>query len=179
MKIYNESKTEILTEVDYELGHLEPDKIVVAHHDAVPATPEVTVKEIADKIVADGGAVTEIRGKWYEILQKYDFGMDVKLIEPIPAVPAKEAYDEYENIYVFVPYTKEELAEINREKIRARRVTECFAVVNRGKLWYDRLSEEQETELADWYEAWLNAPETLVVPDRPEWIDNKLNTEEV
>lgn len=178
MKVYNENKTKILTDVNTNLGRLEPDTIVTGHHDAVPATPEVTVKEIADKIVANGGAVTQIGGKWYEILQKYDFGMDVHLIEPIPAVPAKEAYDEYEDIYVFVPYTKEELVEIERERIRTRRVTECFAIVNRGKLWYDKLSVERETELADWYEAWLNAPETLVVPDRPEWIDNKLNTEE-
>lgn len=179
MKIYNESKTEILTGVDVNLGRIIPDTIVRVHHDAVPATPEVTVEEIVKKIVADGGAVIQRGDEWYEIIQKYDFGMDVKLIEPIPEVPAKEAYDEYEDIYVFVPYTKEELTERNREEIRTRRVAECFAVVNRGKIWYDRLSEEQETELADWYEAWLNAPETLVVPDRPEWMDNNLNTEEV
>ena len=54
--------------------------------------------------------------------------------------------------------------------IRARREQECFSVVNRGKVWYNKLSKEQEEELAAWYEAWLEAPEKKVVPIRPTWI---------
>ena len=54
--------------------------------------------------------------------------------------------------------------------IRDRRAKECFPVINRGKPWYDTLTDEQKTELTEWYNAWLNATETLVIPKKPEWI---------
>ena len=54
--------------------------------------------------------------------------------------------------------------------IRYRRERECFPVINRGSLWYDSLSSEQKAELTDWYHAWLDAPETLVIPVKPSWI---------
>ena len=54
--------------------------------------------------------------------------------------------------------------------IRDRRAKECFPVINRGKPWYDTLTDEQKTELTEWYNAWLNATETLVIPKAPEWL---------
>lgn len=66
------------------------------------------------------------------------------------------------------------LAEINGFTedviIRHRRETECFPIINRGSLWYDSLTAEQKAELATWYQAWLDAPETLVVPQKPSWL---------
>lgn len=56
------------------------------------------------------------------------------------------------------------------EYIRDRRAKECFPIINRGKLWYDTLTDEQVNELTAWYEAWLNATETLVIPNKPEWL---------
>lgn len=55
-------------------------------------------------------------------------------------------------------------------KIRAQRESECFKVVNRGTVWYNRLTGEQKAELDVWYDAWLEAPETLVIPDAPAWL---------
>ena len=55
--------------------------------------------------------------------------------------------------------------------IRKRRETECYSVVNRGLLWYETLSIAQKLELTVWYKAWLDAPNTLTIPDRPEWLD--------
>ena len=63
-------------------------------------------------------------------------------------------------------------------ELRSRRAEECFSVVNRGKLWYNCLTNEQLTELNDWYFAWLNVTETKVIPTRPKWLDNKLEREE-
>ena len=60
-------------------------------------------------------------------------------------------------------------------EIRARREVECFSIVNRGGLWYDRLSPEQRAELDAWYQAWLDAPQTSVVPDAPVWLERKEN----
>jgi len=50
------------------------------------------------------------------------------------------------------------------EDIRARRAYECFVYVDRGKLWYDKLTQSQLTLLKTWYDDWLDAPETKVVP---------------
>ena len=61
-------------------------------------------------------------------------------------------------------------SDLNLNNIRARREMECFSIINRGELWYNKLSEEQKTELLTWYEAWLDAPQTGIVPEKLEWI---------
>ena len=68
----------------------------------------------------------------------------------------------------------DKLAEIQHEillsQLREQRKTECFPIINRGSLWYNRLTEEQITELDTWYSAWLDVTDTLVVPTMPDWI---------
>ena len=46
----------------------------------------------------------------------------------------------------------------------------CFPVINRGQLWYDKLTDEQKEELSKWYNDWLNVTTTLVMPEVPEWL---------
>lgn len=58
---------------------------------------------------------------------------------------------------------------------RKRREEVCYPIINRGLLWYNRLTLAEKAELNDWYEAWLDATETLVIPQTPEWINNKLD----
>ena len=111
----------------------------------------------------------------YEIEKEYpNGGKDLKEVIDVEYQPAKEAWDEYEDVLVYIPYTEEELAEITANTIRRRRTSECFSVVNRGMLWYNKLSDEQKQELSEWYEAWLDAPATNVTPDKPLWIDGEL-----
>lgn len=57
-----------------------------------------------------------------------------------------------------------------RETLRQNRACICFPVVNRGQVWYNSLSEEQKNELESWYQAWLDAPETLNPPETPKWL---------
>lgn len=57
-------------------------------------------------------------------------------------------------------------------ELRNQREEECFSVINRGALWYDRLTEEQKQELSAWYQAWLDAPQTNVIPTKPAWLDD-------
>lgn len=70
-----------------------------------------------------------------------------------------------------------QMIEVNiedREKttiLRERRVCECFDIVNRGKLWYDKLTEKQVEELDRWYHEWLDVTQTLVVPEKPSWLE--------
>lgn len=54
--------------------------------------------------------------------------------------------------------------------LRSQREKDCFPIINRGALWYGRLSVEQKAELDAWYQAWLNVTETKVVPETPEWL---------
>ena len=62
---------------------------------------------------------------------------------------------------------------------RKQRETECFPIVNRGKLWYDCLSFEQLAELKQWYHDWLDVTKTLVIPVKPKWLNDKLEKEEI
>lgn len=65
------------------------------------------------------------------------------------------------------------------EVLRENRAKVCFPVINRGKLWYDRLSPLQLGELKSWYQQWLDAPKTLVYPKAPDWLNDKLLEEEI
>lgn len=56
------------------------------------------------------------------------------------------------------------------EELRERRESECFAVINRSIVWHKMLTDAEEIELFDWYQAWLDAPETGIIPEKPEWL---------
>lgn len=64
-----------------------------------------------------------------------------------------------------------EYIELKKEQLREQREVECFKYINRGALWYSKLTEEQVKELEEWYNAWLNVTDTLEVPQKPEWLD--------
>ena len=55
-------------------------------------------------------------------------------------------------------------------RLRRMREKYCFSVINRGKIWYDTLSNEQIAELKDWYQAWLDVTDTMVEPAKPAWL---------
>ena len=61
--------------------------------------------------------------------------------------------------------------------LRDLRSRECFSVINRGKAWYDLLTIEQEAELRQWYHDWLHVTDTGMVPVKPAWLNDKLDTE--
>lgn len=56
------------------------------------------------------------------------------------------------------------------QRFRRERKQVCFPVINRGSLWYSRLTIEQKEELDVWYQAWLDVTETKVKPETPSWI---------
>lgn len=61
---------------------------------------------------------------------------------------------------------------LDDEVIRLRREIECFSLVdNRSSLWFNHLSPERKDELDAWYEAWLKATETKIIPTKPEWLN--------
>ena len=94
MRVFNEDKTQELKEYDLNKGHSELDKLFIRHHEAVE----------------------EIKEQWhYETIAEYpNGGRDVSKVIDVPYQAPQEEYDEYEDIYVYVPYTYEELEELNK-----------------------------------------------------------------
>lgn len=88
MKIIDQNGIELAT-IDESLGYLIPDKIFVEHHEAVSAVPEQF---------------------HYEVEREYpNGGKDLRKVVDVPGVAAVPAWDEYEDVQRFVPYTEAEL----------------------------------------------------------------------
>lgn len=145
MKIYNETKTELLLNPDLKKGYLVNDKIVTK---TIPAQEEVKEQY------------------HYEYKSYPNGGKDQIKVIDVAYKPSKAETYEYEDIQVYKKYTEEEF----KNNLRAKREVECFKFINRGQLWYDTLTEEQKAELKKWYIAWLDVTDTLVVPNKPNWI---------
>lgn len=95
MRILDENNVEIASP-DLSLGHLVEEEVFVAHHPAVE----------------------EVREQWhYETVYEYlNGGKDVVRVIDVPGVEAKDAWDEYETIKRYVPYTEEELAALEEAR---------------------------------------------------------------
>ena len=102
MRILDQNNKEI-TSPDLDQGHLEVEQIVIAHHDAVEASP----------------------GKSHiEVLREYtNGGRDVITVWDEEPVEAKDAWDETETIQRYIPYTEDELKE-RAEQVEAERKAE-------------------------------------------------------
>lgn len=166
MKIYNEEKTQELTNPDLLIGKLVEDKLFVAHHDAIPAVIGKASEELAKEMASQGIETffNEKRGYWYYVEKNFpNGGRSVKAIYPVQAVPAKDAWDEYEDIYVYIPYTQEELLENKKNALREERkvLLDAFdkweKAVLRGRevddssimLWYENLLDLVEEAFAE------------------------------
>lgn len=151
MRVFNENKTYEMSpsQIDLEKGYLKPDKIFIAHHEAVKAAPAV-YKERVEKLP---NGSTQI---WKDLVS--------------PAVESKAAWDKYEDIQVYVSYSTEEIRERRVKNLRRKREVECFPIINRGQLWYDELTEKQKAELKEWYQNWLQVTETFEAPDKLKWL---------
>lgn len=70
--------------------------------------------------------------------------------------------------------SNEKQAELENNKVlsnlRSQREKICFPYINRGELWYSRLSNTQKAELSTWYQAWLDITETKIIPETPIWL---------
>lgn len=162
MRIFNKEKDKELSSVDLEKGYLKNDTLIV-HHNEVKGK---SVKQLLKNIEPNN--IRQLGDKYFKILKRYpNGGEEVEQILPIETIPT---YDEEEPIQVYIEYAEEELLNIKVSNIRQRREVECFSVINRGQLWYDGLSEIQKDELKSWYQKWLDATETLIIPETPEWI---------
>lgn len=113
-----------------------------------------------------------------KILDKFNYmvlpivdGMIEVEEEILNMISNKEKYCfDVENNRVIDYDNTEDLRIAKLEELRARREYECFSIVNRGEIWYKRLTEEQKLELDQWYQKWLDVTITLEEPTKPEWL---------
>lgn len=101
MKIYDENWNE-LAEPDLTKGRLEPARRLVAHHEAQPGVP-----------AEYGWRVLEGTG------ELHPGGLRQRVVVT-PAMPAQEAWDEYEECQVYKPYTAGELAAMDAPTLEER-----------------------------------------------------------
>lgn len=100
MKVYNETKTQELKEYDLTKGYLKEDKIIVKTHQA-----QKEVKEISHE----------------EIVAEYpNGGKDVKIIIDTPYQPAKDVWNEYEDIQVYMLFSEEEQKQLESEQLKSK-----------------------------------------------------------
>lgn len=128
MRIFNESKTQELFSYDAETGHLKPDKLLLKHHEAVFATEGIG---------------------HYQYNYYPNGGADRTWVWDVAPQQAQEAWDEYEDIAVYVPFTAEELQakRANEIKIRLAELSEDFVQVWAGAVIAD--IEDRKREFAN------------------------------
>lgn len=97
MRILNENNIEIQNP-DLDKGYLKEDSLFVMHHEAIEAVEE--------------------QGHWETIAEYPNGGKDIEWKIDVEGKEAKDAWDEYEEIYRYVLYTPEELAKIEEERNR-------------------------------------------------------------
>lgn len=138
MRVFNESKTLELANYDLEKGYLKSDKLFVKHHDAVPVVNEVG---------------------HYETIKEYpNGGRDVAWVVDVERVEAKAAYDEYEDIKVYVPYTEKELAEREISTLKAKLAATDYKAIKYAE---GVISATEYAETKAQREAWRNRINTL------------------
>lgn len=104
MRVFDENKNYELKNYDLEKGYLKADKILIAYHPAVPEQKEQSHRELV---------------KTYE-----NGGREYKKVIDSPYQPYQEAYEEYEHIMVYVPYTEAEIAQ--NKKIKYENTVEQY-----------------------------------------------------
>lgn len=137
VRVFDETKTQELFSYDLEMGRLVQDKLFVAHH------PEVYAQE----------------GKFhYKTVKEYpNGGKDVVKVWDIEPVEAREAYDEYEDILVYIPFTQAELEVRKNRKYEG--LVEMF-IRERYSLNAEIALIRQQTEKPDEYKAYYDFAES-------------------
>lgn len=98
MKVYNQDKTEILTEYDLAKGRLVSDTLTTI----IPEVKEV--KEVSHE----------------EVIAVYpNGGKDIEIVVDVEGVPYQPERTVTEDIYVYIPYTAEELKERENAALNA------------------------------------------------------------
>ena len=122
MKVYNQDKTKILEEYDLTKGYLKDDKLI-HHYDEIPFIEE--------------------QGHYETIREYANGGKDVEWVVDVKGQEYQPARDEEENIYVYIPYTENELLKIKNE----RRISELRNYLNNVWSWQMERYNAEKVEI--------------------------------
>lgn len=139
MRILDENNMEI-ENPDFSKGYLKTDSLFVCHHEAIEAVEEV--------------------GHFETIKEYPNGGKDVDWIVDTPAVEAQDAWDEYEDIQRFVPFTEKELASRRIGELKqmlsdtdynilkivegATTLTACAEIIKKRAAWRKEINELED-----------------------------------
>lgn len=152
MKIYNKEKTNILIEPNLDAGYLMEDTIVLR---TVPAQEEV--KEQFH----------------YEVVKEYpNGGKEVKKVVDVEYKPFIPEHEEKENIYVYIPYTLEELIDKQKQELRKWR-QQIFEIIDCA-VWYDMLTLNEKEEVKRFRLGLLDITKTLLKPEIPACVKERM-----
>ena len=103
-----------LKDINYSLGKVVEEKLYIKTHPAIE----------------------EIKEQWHykTIIEYPNGGKDVEKVIDVIGVSAKDSWDEYEDILRYIPYTDEELEEINKPTVEERitQIEEAFNLLLDG-----------------------------------------------
>ena len=133
MRILDENNI-VLETYDSNKGYVKEEAIIIAHHNAV--------EEVEEK-------------GHYEVIKEYDNGgKDVKWVVDVEGVEPKEAYDEYETILRYIPYSKKELAVKEIDSIKTELCNDDYKIIKcmeaylvNDELPYDIISLHKNREV--------------------------------
>lgn len=142
MRTFDNNNNEIMTP-DITKGRLVEDKLFIKHHEAIEAVPEQF---------------------HYETIREYpNGGKDVVRVIDVPGVQAVEAWDEYEDILRFIPFTEVELATNRIEELKqklqdtdfhilkivegAKTLADCAEIIAKRASWRKEINELENTVL--------------------------------
>lgn len=152
MRVFNKEKTLELNVYDLEKGYLVDDKLFICHHES-----KEEIKEVFH----------------YETTAVYpNGGKTVNKVIDIPYQPNIDAYDEYEEIKIYIPYSIEELLEIEKNKLREWR-EQYFRVIDRA-CWYDTLTDVEKSQVLIFRSKLLDITRTFEKPTIPDCVSNQI-----
>lgn len=141
MKMLDENGVEIF-EYDPQKGRLHETDVFVKHHEEI--------KGVAEK------------GHYVTVKEYPNGGKEVEWVVDVPGVEAKEAWDEYETVLQFVPFTESEWAQFRIIELKqflretdynilkivegATTLADCAAVILKRAAWRKEINEIEERE---------------------------------
>lgn len=132
MRIFDETKTREISSPDLERGYLRDDVLLIKHHEEIPEKVIKTVEQVKDELIAQGKKVNyrSFEGKnklfsdgWFVTTKDYYkdgkwFGNNEEPIRPVIQEKV-EAWDETEDIQVYIPYSEEQLEALRVANMKA------------------------------------------------------------
>lgn len=176
MRIFNEEKTKELFDPDLKKGYLRQEKLLKKHHDAIPEKIIKTVEQVKNELISQGKEVNlrtfenedgKIESNYYFVTKIYykngnRIGNDEEQVKEIKE-EGKEAWDEYEDVEVYVPYSEEENAKISIAKLKKNLFETDYKAIKYAEGY---LTEEEYAPIKLQRQAWrdeINALEEKLI----------------